>query len=96
MLLLARFRIVGHSMEPQIQSGQTILVSNISYWFKTPKIHDIVAFRDSANKILIKRIISIRNGKYFLTGDNKNDSLDSRSFGEIDRDKIIGKMIYKL
>jgi nickel-type superoxide dismutase maturation protease len=96
MLLLARFKIIGHSMEPQIENGEAVLVSSIPYWFKIPKIHDIVAFKDSANKILIKRIIKTQNGKYFVQGDNKNDSLDSRRFGYISRKKIIGEVIYKL
>ena len=96
MLLLAKFKIIGHSMEPQIKTGETVLVSSIQYWFKIPKIHDIVAFKDSTNKILIKRIIKIQNGKYFVQGDNKNDSLDSRKFGYISKDKIIGEIIYKL
>jgi nickel-type superoxide dismutase maturation protease len=96
MLLLARFKIVGHSMEPQVKTGETVLVSSIPYWFKIPKISDIVAFKDRTNKILIKRIIKIQNGKYFMQGDNKNDSLDSRTFGYISRDKIIGEIIYIL
>lgn len=96
MPLLARFKIVGHSMEPQIENGETVLVSSVPYWFKIPKIHDIVAFKDSTNKILIKRIIKIQNGKYFVQGDNKNDSLDSRKFGYISRDKIIGEIIFNL
>lgn len=94
MLLFANFKIVGHSMEPEIKNGTTVLLSNIFYWFKKPKIGDIVAFRN-AGKILIKRITKISKGKYFLEGDNQRDSLDSREFGLIARQKIIGKVIYK-
>jgi nickel-type superoxide dismutase maturation protease len=96
MLLLARFKIIGHSMEPQIKNGESVLVSNIPYWFKTPKINDIVAFKDNDGKVLIKRIIKIQNGKYFVEGDNKEDSLDSQKFGFISKDKIIGELIFKL
>jgi signal peptidase I len=81
-------------MEPEIKNGTTVLLSNIFYWFKKPKIGDIVAFRN-AGKILIKRITKISKGKYFLEGDNQRDSLDSREFGLIARQKIIGKVIYK-
>jgi signal peptidase I len=96
MLLLARFKIVGHSMEPQVKNGEFVLVSDFPYWFKTPKINDIVAFKDNTNKVLIKRITGIGKGKYFVEGDNKNDSLDSRKLGNIPRDKIIGEIIFKL
>ena len=97
MLLLARFKIIGHSMEPQIKNGQSVLVSNISYLFKTPKINDIVAFKDINNvQILVKRITKIQNSKYFIEGDNQEDSLDSRKLGLISRDKIIGEVIFNL
>ena len=96
MLLLARFKIVGHSMEPQIKTGETVLVSSIPYRFKIPKINDIVAFKDNTGKVLIKRIIRFQNGKYFVQGDNENDSLDSREFGYISKKQIIGELIYKL
>ena len=96
MLLLARFKILGHSMETQIKTGETVLVSSIPYWFKTPKINDIVAFKDKKGTILIKRIIKFQNGKYFVQGDNNNDSLDSRKFGYVSKNQIIGEIIYKL
>jgi nickel-type superoxide dismutase maturation protease len=95
MSLLAKFKVVGHSMEPVIKNQESVLVSNLVYWFKKPKIGDIVAFRE-AGKILIKRITKIKEGKYFLTGDNQKDSLDSRNFGLISRQEILGKVIYKL
>ena len=96
MLFIAKFRVVGHSMEPQIKSGEVVLVSSIPYLFKIPKISDIVAFKDNTDIILIKRIVKIQDGKYFMQGDNKQDSLDSRKLGLISKDQIIGEIIYKL
>jgi len=95
MFLLTRFKIVGHSMEPQIKTGEKVLVSSIPYWFNLPEINDVVAFKDNTSKLLIKRIVKIKNGKYFVQGDNKNDSLDSREFGYLSRKQIIGEIIYK-
>ena len=95
MHLLAKFKIIGHSMEPQIKNGKSVLVSGISYWFKKPKIGDIVAVRKE-EKVFVKRITKIKEKEYFLEGDNKQDSLDSREFGYILRRNIIGKVIYKL
>ena len=93
-MLLARFKISGHSMAPKLDNQDSVLASSIYYWFYDPRINDIVVF--SYNKsILIKRIVEIKNGKYFLLGDNKKDSFDGRKFGFITRDQILGKVFYK-
>jgi nickel-type superoxide dismutase maturation protease len=82
-------------MIPGLKNGEIVLVSNIFYWFKNPQIGDIVAVGKDG-KVLVKRITETKEGKYFLEGDNKQDSLDSRKFGFISRENIIGKVIYKL
>jgi nickel-type superoxide dismutase maturation protease len=94
-MLFAKFKIVGHSMEPLIKNGEIVLVSNIFYLFKNPQIGDIVAFRE-IEKTLIKRVTQVKGKKYFLEGDNMEDSLDSRKFGLISKKNIIGKVFYKL
>lgn len=93
MLLLSKFKISGHSMEPAIKNEQHVLVSKIPYFFSEPSIKEIVAFKKN-KKILIKRIIRKSGNKYFLAGDNLNDSLDSRSFGFVSKNDILGKVIY--
>lgn len=76
--------------------GQSVLVSSIPYLFSKPKINDIVAFKEkNTGKIFIKRIAKIDNQKYFVKGDNKRDSLDSRELGWIKIKEIIGKVIYR-
>jgi len=83
-------------MEPLIKNGEQIIISYIPYWFKNPQINDIVAFKEKSDKVLLKRIIQIKSGKYFVKGDNQNDSLDSRNFGYISKKQILGEMIIKL
>lgn len=95
MLLLSKFKISGHSMEPTFKNGDKILATYFFYLFKSPQINDIVVFKDQENKIFVKRIIDVKNNRYIVLGDNKKDSLDSRNFGEIQRDQILGKLIYK-
>lgn len=91
-MLLQKFKILGHSMEPTFINGSEVLVSSISYFFSKPKQEDIVVFK-YLNKILIKKIKKIKSNSYFLEGDNIKDSLN---VGWILRKDIIGKVIYKL
>lgn len=95
MLLISKFKISGHSMEPFIKNKDTVLVSGIIYLFINPKVNDIVAFRDKEGKVLVKRITESHNNDYFVEGDNKKDSLDSKAFGAILKRSILGKVIYR-
>jgi len=96
LLLLSKFKIIGHSMEPVLRNGDQVLISGISYLFKNPQKGDTVAFKNKEGKILVKRVTNIKNADYFVLGDNKNDSLDSRSYGWILGKDILGKVVYKL
>lgn len=95
-MLLGRFRIYGHSMESTLPHGTTVLVSGIPYLFSLPKRGDIVAFFDKkSGKTFIKRIERVDGERYFLRGDNKGDSFDSRRFGWVDKKNILGKVLCK-
>jgi nickel-type superoxide dismutase maturation protease len=80
-------------MEPTLKSGDSVLVSSLPYLFKSPQQNDIVAAKVDG-KILIKRISSVKQNEYFLSGDNPEDSFDSRKFGMIARKDIIGKVVF--
>ena len=80
-------------MSPTLHAGQIVFVNRLSYFFKSPKINDIVAAK-VGDKVFIKRITKIENKKFFLSGDNKSDSFDSRKFGMISRKDIIGKAVF--
>lgn len=75
----------GASMEPTILSGEEIAVDPN----KKPEINDIVVFRCEKCKIglndidiLTKRLLRENsNGCYWVEGDNKAKSYDSRDFG---------------
>ncbi len=83
-------------MSPTFKSSDIVLVNRLSYIGKVPKVGDIVALKDPRDKkILIKRISKIKNNKYFVSGDNKSESTDSRAFGWVTKKDIIGKVILK-
>lgn len=86
-----KYKIVGRSMSPTLKPGQNILVNRLS----KVKPQDIVAAKDPRDgKILIKRVQKITNGKFYVLGDNPNESTDSRHFGWITKKDIIGKVIF--
>lgn len=95
MLLLSRFKISGHSMKPTFSEDDSVLVSSIPLLFGKPKKGDVVVF-EKYNRLYIKRIKKIEDEKYFLVGDNKKDSQDSRRFGFVNRNQIKGKIIMKI
>ena len=94
-MLLSLLKVSGHSMEPSIKSGSIVIISSVSFIFLKPKIGEIVLFKRSREK-LIKRVIKIKGEKYFLTGDNVDESLDSRKIGWIKRKDILGKVIFSM
>lgn len=82
-------------MSPTLKEGQTVLVNRLSYIFSSPKRGDIVAIKDPRDhKILIKRIDDVELKSFFVTGDNKEHSTDSREFGMIGKKEIVGKVIF--
>lgn len=84
-------------MEPTILNGSIVLASLLPFFFREPKTNDIVAFADQqTKKIFIKRIVKHEGQKFYLTGDNKHDSLDSRKIGWVGRNDIVGKVILRL
>ncbi|MDO8659757.1 MAG: nickel-type superoxide dismutase maturation protease [Candidatus Parcubacteria bacterium] len=90
-MLLSKVRIIGHSMEPALKDDQIVIVSSIPYFFKKPRVGDIVILRHERH--IIKRIEKIKDDKFFVVGDNKKESTDSRKFGWILKKTILGKVI---
>ena len=87
------------SMHPTLKPGQFILVDTWAYQDKTPLINDVVVFEHGiAKQYLVKRITpwpihkKVQKDAWFVTGDNKYYSQDSRYFGAIKSEKIIGQV----
>ena len=66
----------------------------------TLKVGQIVVFRHDQG-LLIKRIIEppgevVAPGTFFVLGDAREDSLDSRRIGPVAADQIIGVVLFRL
>lgn len=92
-MLLAFLKIEGHSMLPYLKPQSIVLISSAPYFLSNPKVGDVVVARVNG-KNFIKRIRLISQEKYYLEGDNKNDSIDSRDFGAVSKKNIVGKVIF--
>ena len=92
-----RMRVSGSSMLPELQPGEEILFDPKAYRHKTPKVGDIVVARHPYQPIqIIKRVaVVLEDGSCFLTGDNLSSSTDSRSYGFVPLNKILGKVTSK-
>ncbi|MBI2011331.1 S26 family signal peptidase [Candidatus Daviesbacteria bacterium] len=88
---IVKFQIKEESMYPFLKPGDFVLVNKLAVSFK---INDLVILKNPENskQYLVKKIKEIRNGKYFVIGENKNKSRDSRYYGWVNRENIIGKV----
>ena len=128
-------------MEETFQSGEYLIVDQLTYYFEAPKRGDVVIFRypRDPSKFFIKRVIGmpgdtinidgnivkIKNktypewtvldepyvkkmqlttnltkvlgsGEYFVMGDNRDSSSDSRTWGVLEQKKIVGRALLRL
>ena len=96
---LSRYVVDGTSMEPAFRPGDRVLVNRLAYRRRTPRAGEVVVLHDPERRghVLLKRIATALDdavpgpsGVYVL-GDNTAESRDSRAFGAVARDEIIGK-----
>jgi len=99
------YAIPSGSMEPTLQVGDHIIV--MPYHSSTPQRGDVIVFRSPvhADELLVKRIAGVagdlvegNQGRlivphdcYFVVGDNRVNSFDSRQWGVLSRDRIVGR-----
>jgi signal peptidase I len=95
----------GPSMTPAIRNGTVLLVLRLAYGFRlpgargyllrwsTPKAGDVVVFLTPGGDTAVKRC-GAWSGEdtFFALGDNNRESYDSRFYGPVPVDRIIGKV----
>lgn len=87
-----RFRVSGSSMEPLLRPDDEVLVNPQA----PPRPGDIIVARHPyrTDVRLIKRVAAVdERGRCLLQGDNPAESTDSRSFGYIPPDDILGRVV---
>ncbi len=141
MFVAQPFIVSGDSMVETFQSGQYLIVDQITYHLDDPSRGDVIVFRypRDPSKFFIKRVIgtpgdtikiedaqvmitneehpdgvlldepyvksmdpaprfeeTLGEREYFVMGDNRNRSSDSRSWGVLQEDRIVGRAYLRL
>ncbi len=96
--LRQRFCVTGFSMFPLLKPGEEILVDTRAYRHCLPEIGDMVVAEHPHRQDLriIKWVAFVdEKGDCFLMGENREESSDSRSFGFVSSQQIIGRVTSK-
>lgn len=94
-------RIIGVSGDVvEIDYGESAVYVNgerLSESYVSGKMHRREELAEgSFNKDTGRYVYKVPFGKYFLLGDNRDHSTDSRMFGFVDRDEIIGRAVLRI
>lgn len=84
-------------MEPALWEGDQVIASTLPYLWGRPSVGDLVVLRHPfENRFLVKRVSRVDESYISVTGDNRPLSTDSRDFGPVPVEHIVGKVLLRL
>lgn len=85
-------------MEPALLQGDRLLVQ---WWGRAPRAGDLVVFHNPEKwpALLVKRVARVlpsqgQGPRFFVLGDNKAESRDSRHFGPVPAGAVLGRVVW--
>jgi len=81
-------------MTPSLNEGDEVLVHPRAYAKRRPTVGDVVLFQHPLRSDVraLKRVAEVRPTGLWLLGDNPRGSTDSRSFGVVPDDLLLGRV----
>lgn len=85
-------------MKPLCKQGDFVFLDKLSYLVFRPRVGDVVVLHHpQEDRLILKYIMKGKikgcHSLYWVEGLNKEESLDSRNFGWIGQEMILGKAI---
>lgn len=93
--MLRLLKVTGDSLSPIYKEGDFVVVTTLPFFLRRLRQGDIIVFQHGLYGTLIKivdRVLPEEDAVYVL-GTNE-ESLDSRRLGPINRQAIMGKVIW--
>lgn len=97
MTVLKVIKVTGSSLEPEYREGDFVIISRIPFFFRSPRVGDVVVFTKPPYGTLIKAIVQVEEQRRQVSVQGaRPDSVDSRSFGPLSYAAIRGKVIWHI
>jgi signal peptidase I len=94
--MIQLLKIRGNSIEPYLQDGDFAIIRK-RHKRMTFRVGEYIVFHQKMYGVLIKRIHHINAQSKTLTVHGSHEfSSDSRLFGDIDPDQVIGKVLFRI
>ena len=90
-------KVTGESLSPSFQEGDYVIITTLRFSMRKIRRGDVVVFRHAEFGTMIKRVIDISSDQeeVYVAGAHE-DSIDSRQFGPISGESLIGKVIWHI
>jgi nickel-type superoxide dismutase maturation protease len=90
-------KVAGDSLYPMFRQGDFVLISKIPFRFKKLKVGDVIVFDQPIYGVMIKQISQVLDGGnlFYVLGTDEF-SVDSRQFGAVRREALLGKVIWHI
>lgn len=84
-------------MMPGLAPGDFVLIDPRAYDDRSPDEGEVVLIRHPYQPIeMVKRVSDVLDDGIVVIGDNESASTDSRAFGRIRRDQLLGRVTSRI